>query len=478
MIRRMLIAALLLSAPLRAQERSLLSFEQALEIALSHNATLRASDHELEAKQAERRAAIGLRLPSLGLTGGYLHLGEAVTADLNELKEPLFKLRHGIEEALPEPLRPLITSLTQPLLGTPWSLTLQEQDVVLVAAEVTLPIWMGGRINAANRVAAIGVEQAALHKRAARGAIVSNLAERYFAYILAREAEGVAREAVQTLEAHRRDALALKENGMLAEADLLYVEYRLREAEQQLSKARMQIETLRAALGTTLGVPLEAEPASALFILRELAPREEFLAQAEQKNTALQEVALERQLAHEGVRALRGEFLPEVAAFGGGSLYDYRLSGLLPRWAVGVGVRWRLFQGLNLRNRYSAARATERRVEALEEQARSEVGLLVENLYSELRFQSEHFHTLTASMRYAEEYLRTRRVAFREGVASASELLDAELELRELRMQRLECAYHFDVALARLLEAVEGSDMFVTLMHRGEAVGLKTEEKR
>lgn len=474
----LLTAALLLSSTLQAEEPHLLSFEQALDLAFSHNASLRASEQELEAMQDRRRAAFGLRLPSLGLTGTFLHLGEAVEADLNELKEPLLRLQSGVEAGLPEPLRPMITSLTQPLLATPWSLTIQEQNVGFVAAELTLPIWMGGRINAANRAAAIEEERAALHIRATRGAIVSALAECYFGFALAREAEGVAREAVKTLEAHRRDALALKENGMVPEADLLYVEYRLREAEQRLLELRLQKKSLHAALDATLGIALEAEPATALFILHEIAPLDAFRTEAEARNSTLKEVALERQLAHEGVRAARGEGLPEVAAFGGGSLCDYRLSGLLPRWAVGIGVRWRLFNGLNHRYRHRAARAVERQVEALEDQARSEVGLLVEKLYHELEFQSEHFQTLSASIRYAEEYLRTRRVAFREGVARASELLDAELELRELRMQRLECAYHFDVALARLLEATDESDKYLNYIRCGEAVGLKNEEKR
>lgn len=72
-------------------------------------------------------------------------------------------------------------------------------------------------------------------------------------------------------------------------------------------------------------------------------------------------------------------------------------------------------------------------------------------------------------MNFAQEYLRSKRIAFAEGMTSSSELVDAELNLAKARIERLEAAYRFDTALARLLEATGSSEEFVDYIKRDDA---------
>ena len=181
------------------------------------------------------------------------------------------------------------------------------------------------------------------------------------------------------------------------------------------------------------------------------------------------QVSLKRQLAEEGVRAQRADFLPQVAAIGGGSFYNYQVAGLVPRWAVGVGVNIKIFDGLNREYKYSAAKQTVRRVGALQNKAGKDISVLVEKLYNQMMNYRNQMTSIDASLAFAEEYLRMKNAAFLEGMSSSTDLIDAELNLAGVRTERLQAAYNFDLLLAQLLEAAGISDEFSAYARRADA---------
>ena len=56
---------------------------------------------------------------------------------------------------IPSEVLPSIQGLLTPLMGADWGLTLQDRSLGFVGGNVTLPIYMGGKINTANRAARI-----------------------------------------------------------------------------------------------------------------------------------------------------------------------------------------------------------------------------------------------------------------------------------------------------------------------------------
>ena len=114
------------------------------------------------------------------------------------------------------------------------------------------------------------------------------------------------------------------------------------------------------------------------------------------------------------MRARRSDFLPQVAAIGGGSFYNYQVAGLVPRWAVGVGVNIKIFDGLNREYKYSAAKQTVRRVGALQNKAGKDISVLVEKLYNQMMNYRNQMTSIDASLAFAEEYLRMKNAAFLE----------------------------------------------------------------
>ena len=466
----MLALAAVMQLPAQEQGRTL-SLEEALEMTLSDNPAIRAAEFNRRAAQQERRAAIGLRMPQIGITGSYAYLGKDIEIDLNNMKTPVQNLAGQILQSgmIPSDYIPSISQMLSGAMAASWALPLQDRSLGFVGGDVTVPLWMGGKINAANRAARINEQTARSQGIQQRNALVSELVERYYGLALARQVVVVRQQVVDGVRKHLEDAAALEAQGMISRSEKLYVEFKMSEAERDLQNAQSQVETIAAALNSTIGQTDDYQPVTAMFILERIEPLDHFRTLAAERNPLLDQVDQKRRLAYEGVRAQRSSFLPQVVAMGGMSFYDYQVSKVLPRWAVGVGVNFKLFDGLNREYKYSAAKQTVRRVEALQDKAGNDISVLVEKLYNQMENYRTQMASIEASLAFAEEYLKTKNAAFLEGMSSSTDLIDAELNLAKVKTERIEAAYRYDVSLAQLLEAAGISDEFTAYMRRQDA---------
>ena len=89
-VRTLLAAAALATiVPLSAQEaKRTLSLDEAIAVALTENPAMKAAEFEEKAATQERRAAIGLRMPKISVTGAYAYMSKDIGFDFNEMKGP------------------------------------------------------------------------------------------------------------------------------------------------------------------------------------------------------------------------------------------------------------------------------------------------------------------------------------------------------------------------------------------------------
>ncbi len=462
---------------LTAQEQlQTLTFDDALLMTMENNPAMKATAFEEKAAKRERQAAIGLRMPTISVNGAYSYLGDDVAIDLNGLKEPIQAGASQLLPALDPAIGQAVMGLLNPLMGKSWEYVLQDRSVGFVGGSVTLPIFMGGKINVANKAARLNEATVKEQSAQTKNSLVSELVERYFGYTLASHVVEVRRQVLDGVKKHLSDARALEQNGMIASSERLYVEFKVSEAERDLQNAIMQLETIKSALCNTLGQQTESRPVTAMFILEQIEGIDYYQQLAEEYNPLLNQVGLKKELAKQNVRLQRADFYPQVVAMGGGTFYNYQVSKLIPRWAVGVGVNFKIFNGLNREYKYSAAKQTARRVETLEVKAANDISVLIESLYAQMDNYRNQMNSIDASMAFAKEYLKAKNAAFLEGMSSSSDLVDAELNLARVRIERMQVAYNYDVALARLLEAAGISDEFLSYMRRDNAKQISFDE--
>ena len=77
--------------------------------------------------------------------------------------------------------------------------------------------------------------------------------------------------------------------------------------------------------------------------------------------------------------------------------------------------------------------------------------------------------TLDAAMEFTAEYSRAREKAFSEGMATTTQVSDANLAMAKAKIEKLQAIYAWDVALSKLLYYAGLSDEFVKYMNSTEA---------
>jgi outer membrane protein TolC len=269
---------------------------------------------------------------------------------------------------------------------------------------------------------------------------------------------------------HADEAHKIEKAGLIAKAERLHAEVALADARMEARSAENDVESAKAGLESLLPQTGDVEPTSTLFMVNLTEEREDFKKALLEHQPILKRVDANLQLAHAGVRAQSGRFMPDIYAFGKDELYRDDLTILDPKWAVGVGAKFSIFEGGKRVFDSAAARHQVKSVESLREQTTRDLTALVDVRYQALLKAKERFTALESTVELARENDRVRTKAFEAGMATSLEVTDAQLMLAKARLGRLAAAYDYDVALAQLLETTGQSEKFEELRKAGTGV--------
>ena len=84
--------------------------------------------------------------------------------------------------------------------------------------------------------------------------------------------------------------------------------------------------------------------------------------------------------------------------------------------------------------------------------AQTDVATMINKLYHELAIYHDELTELASARLYAEEYLRASEAGFHQEMTNSTQVIDASLALAQIKTERLQAMYNYDVTLARLLE--------------------------
>ena len=457
-----------------------MSFEEALERAMDNNRGISSARYGVDAALSEYHAARGLRAPQVGLIGSYTLMQRDMDIDLGGAKGVVTEsledlINKGVEGGLISPtIAALLGDGLVLIKDADWSYTLQRRNFGFVGSTVTMPIYLGGRINSANRVAEFEVESANNMLSGVQNVLITELVERYYGVILAREVVNVRGFVVEGVKQHLSDALAMESEGVLPHSAILYLEYKLSEVERDYVDAVNRLHVAKQALRTTLQTEGDIAPQDRMFVLSNISDIDYFKECALQLNPIIAEANLAEGLSREGVVMAKSELLPEVVAMGGVSLYSHNLSKIIPRWAVGVGVNIPLFGGLSRQHNYKAAESKARSVADIVDKSKEDILLLVDREYYSLQNCALSIRSCERSVSFAESYYQTALEGFREGVSSSSDLMDAHIALAGARVEYLNAVYGYMLYLARLLEVSGLSEEFTCYKSSAEIVDINS----
>ncbi len=315
----------------------------------------------------------------------------------------------------------------------------------------SITLYDGGRRRA--RVlqsnAQAGSSEAALEE--VRRDIALETAKAFFMIYKAREASATQEKSIGTLETHLRITQARLEQGAVLRSDALGVEVRLAETREAAIVARnaaLRAESgLRLLLGIGMEEPLELvpPPAGEIPVRPELAP---ILERARGNRPEIARAQQEVKLAEAKVKEVYSGYFPEVTVFGSFGFDSQHMSLDHSNWFWGVSFMESIFEAFRTPSKVKQAMANLAAVHAQGRKAVLQVELDAKNALLDAEEADARTDVAGRAQGLAEESLRLVEAEYKEGRASITRLLDAELALTHARTRRSAASY--DRQLSRI----------------------------
>jgi outer membrane protein len=336
-------------------------------------------------------------------------------------------------------------------------------DTWSAQAGVYLPLWTAGRIESGITAADRQLQAAGLDLTTAESELALETRDAYWSLVTARESARVLAEAMQSYEAHRKEAQDRFDFGIVARNEVLAVQVELDRAELARLSAENAAEVANANLVRLTGLPpgTRIEPAEPLAAPAGPAEdTEAFVTAALEARPELQALQQRIAAAHATVEIQRALTRPQ-ADFSFGYNYARPNLRILPlrdefegTWSAAVTVSLNAFDG---GRNAAAVAAAEARADALEQQLesiRQGLRLEVTSRLLDLRNARALLAVIERSLVSARENLRVASDRYREGVIPSAELLDAETALLRAGLDQTGAATRIQIALARLERAI------------------------
>jgi outer membrane protein TolC len=161
----------------------------------------------------------------------------------------------------------------------------------------------------------------------------------------------------------------------------------------------------------------------------------------------------------------KAAYQPTFFAFGTYLLYkdDSPLMDMTPDWIAGVGVKFNLLSREGKSEKIAAAKLLKNRLTHTLNQAQNDLTLLVEKTYKEMLQYKQEYEDLSSSLNLAKENLRLRQLAFKEGLATSVDVVDAQMFLTGAKTKRLNAIYNYVQKISQLSVLSGNSELFFEL---------------
>lgn len=417
-----------------AQEPSTaLTLEDATARGLQNSHRLAELRARVEAADAVRAATEAARRPTVALVGGYTRTNHVEEFSIVQPGQP------------PRILYPDVPDNYRARLDLQW------------------PIFTAGRADALERAAdaerrAVGDDLAA-----AQADLRLEISRAFWAVVTARETERVLARSLDRMDAHVRDLRSRLEQGLIPPNELLSLEAQQSRQRLLAIDARNTRAISEADLHRLMGSRgmSRIEPVADFDVTaRPLEPPETLVAWAIGRRPERRALEDRAAAARARVQAAEAARKPQLTVDGG---YDYARPNprIFPRsgqwqdsWDVSVNGRWTVWDGGRTRaataEAAAAARAAEMRVDDLDRQVTFEV----RQRWLEVESSRAGIAVADDGIRSATEARRVVAERFAVGVASSTDLLDAEVALLQASLDRTRAIAGARLAAARLERAV------------------------
>lgn len=450
-----------LSTPVLSQD---LSYNQAEQKALQESNTVQATQALQDASKLNAEAVKWLGAPNINLnaTAYAYHLNtrvpldsvknnisqnltQTITQQIDQLggslgvgTEALSQIGQNANQSIQQSVDQLIPNST--------NITLERQNI-RPSISVIMPLYTGGLIRSTQHIAELQSERSKINVTQQEDSQRFDLIKVYFNVQLQQQLNQIARFNLKTMQTHVDQAYALEKQGFISQGQRMLFEVARNNALRVLNSTTYQYQQSQYFLAQQLHEP-EQKATTPLFINLMPIPAQ-FTSDhtALQQSHLLQKLQMDTDIAEQNIQLQRAAQKPSFYAFG-----EYALDRK-DNWIVGIAARYNLFSGIDHKKQVQAATQQKNASEFASEQAKQELQNLLLTAKNQMQYTQKTHELLNQNIEAAKESLRIQTLSFKEGMGTATQVVDAENALNVIQAEKALNAYQYILALATYLHA-------------------------
>lgn len=395
--------------------------------------SLQASQDDLKRSQLKKESAESINYPSISVTASYTRLNAPIGIDVSNISSVI---------------NPIISSIGGKTI--PSQIDFLGRDVALADLQLLYPLYTGGKIDAAQDAYSAKVDEAVATQRLERDKAFLKLIKLYYGVVMMESLYETNVEAQKALQLHYYYAKKLKEQGQIAQVELLNAKVKLDTAKIETTKSKHQLEIVKLALYDL--IKLKEQPKSPLFVSSKVLNKNLYSNRALGSYAGIELLDAKSKQASAMVDVEKSAWYPQVVGYANANLYkgNSPLEEMAPEWMVGVSMKFDIFAKKDRSKEIEAAKLLHSKVESLKAQAQDDLKLGIEKTYNEMKLYRDEYNSLSSSIQLAQENYKLRSISFREGLSTSVEVVDAQLFLSGAKTKRLNAAYNYIKKLAFL----------------------------
>ena len=307
-----------------------------------------------------------------------------------------------------------------------------------------------GGINSINiQMAKAGKQLRELGLRVVQNELIHQVTRGYYGVLQAQSFVAVQEESVKSLEESLRVATVRFNAGSAVKTDVLNLEVRLAQAQEDNIRAKngaqLSIASLNMAIGSDListgGLPVPA--------------REEIREKPQDLDFSVVENRPELKVSHamagikeQSYEKVSREFRPNMSAFGSYDFDSGDFAEFENSYLMGVMAEWEFFDGYQRPNKARTAKAEWQTAKNESLKARNNLRLDLHQAYLKAMDAWERMGVSEKSIESASEALRITAELYKEGVADITVLLTAQVGLTTQKTRSVAAYYEYLTALS------------------------------
>lgn len=423
------------------------SLDSCRAMALRSNKQLMISRAGIRKAQYENKEAFAAYLPALDFEGGYAYNQRniAIFGSDQLLPTKSFNPKTGQYEfnlvTDPATGAPVLSPEGQPIpsevaLIPKSAMEYDIHNVFFGAVTLTQPVFMGGKIVAMNRITRQAEDLARQMHNSEVENVIYAVDAAYWQVVSLCAKQRLAVSYVQLLDSLSRDVHLMFDQGVATRSDVLSVDVKLNAAQVDQTKVDNGVVLSRMALAQVCGLPVNtvftlADENSQQPALNAEVARQYNMQDVYARRPDLEALRLGVGIMEQKKKVAMADMLPSVALVGAYSFSNPNMfSGFRRKFSgafsVGVAVKIPLWHWGGNYYKYRAAEVDETVMRLQLQDARTLVDLQVQQASFKTGEAFKTYRTTCANLAQADENLRCAELAFREGMATTDNVLEAQ----------------------------------------------------